>query len=94
MYSKCIDCPNHKVIADPDLDDWFNADDEAIVCLLSERISSNPINSKSKYAVDRQKHRPIDVGIRPYQIKNVNVPCWCPVSVGVKRDERLNEILN
>lgn len=28
----CMDCPFHKIMADPDPNDWFNDDDEKIVC--------------------------------------------------------------
>lgn len=43
----CINCPFHKIIPDPDPTDWFNADDEAILCL---KVSKDP-NPKSQYQV-------------------------------------------
>ena len=33
----CMDCPNHKVLPDPDFDDWFCDDDEKVVCTLANR---------------------------------------------------------
>jgi hypothetical protein len=44
---KCTDCPEHKVIIDPDPYDWFCDDDEAIVCTLT----TNPrLEPESKFA--------------------------------------------
>ena len=31
-YTNCLDCPHHVVSADPDLDDWFNDDDQKVTC--------------------------------------------------------------
>lgn len=28
----CTECENHKVVPDPDMDDWFCDDDVAVVC--------------------------------------------------------------
>jgi hypothetical protein len=89
MYNKCIDCPFHKIIPDPDPTDWFNADDEAIVCKKVERKA----DPNSKYGVDRQSFRPIDVAIRPHQTKNVKAPDWCPISLSKQRDDKLENIL-
>jgi len=50
MYKKCIECPFHKVIDDPDIYDSWNADDEALVCT---KIKRDP-DPKSRYMVDRQ----------------------------------------
>lgn len=30
--NNCIDCPFHKVLEDPDPNDWFNDDDVKVVC--------------------------------------------------------------
>ena len=35
--SSCVDCPNHRVMRDPDPDDWFNDDDEKLVCTIAQR---------------------------------------------------------
>jgi len=90
MYKKCIECPFHKVIDDPDIYDSWNADDEALVCT---KIKRDP-DPKSRYMVDRQPFKPVDVALRPYQTKNVEVPDWCPISTSVKRDEKIEKILN
>ena len=87
--SKCINCKFHKIIPDPDPLDWFCADDEAIVC--TKMI--HEIDLKSKYGVDRQKFRPIDIGLRSYQTKNVGVPDWCPISTKELRDKKIENIL-
>lgn len=89
MYKKCIECPFHKVIDDPDIYAW-NADDEALVCT---KVRRDP-DPKSRYMVDRQPFKPVDVALRPYQTKNVEVPDWCPISTSVKRDEKIEKILN
>lgn len=33
----CMDCPNHSVRPDPDPDDWFNDDDEKVVCVKASK---------------------------------------------------------
>jgi len=76
--TKCIECPHHSVIGDPDPNDSFCYDDEAIVCTKTEKDESE-INFNSSYAVDWQKFRAADSGCRPYQIKNVKIPDWCPL---------------
>lgn len=86
---KCISCLYHRIVPDPDPTDWFNADDEAIVCMKVKR-EPDPI---SKYGVDRQPFQPIDVALRPYQTKNVDAPDWCPISVSKKRDDKIENIL-
>lgn len=72
---KCVKCPYHKVVADPDPNDWFNDDDEAIVCT---KVSQEP-DQNSKYQSDKQSHKTIEGSLRPYQTKNVEVPNWCPL---------------
>lgn len=85
---KCVNCSFHRIIPDPDPTDWFNADDEAIVCIkvLKDKDLS------SVYQVDRCGFRPISVGDRPYQIKNVEQPKWCPLKM-LLRDEILTKLL-
>lgn len=90
MYSKCIECPFHKVVPDPDPYDSFNVNDEAIVCQKSTKIPAK----EPKYNVDRYPFQSVDVGLRPYQTKNVTPPSWCPVSVQNLRNDKLNYILN
>lgn len=72
----CMDCPFHKVINDRDPDDWFNDDDEAVVCTKVTR----PIDLKSRYVADRQEFKPVTVACRPYQKrKECETPKWCPL---------------
>lgn len=87
--SKCIECPFHKIVPDPDPHDWFNMDDEAIVCT---KVKRTPIIN-TEYLSDKQEFKPIDVGLRPYQTKNVEIPDWCPISLSKLRNEKLEEIL-
>lgn len=87
---KCIECTFHKVIPDPDLTDWFNADDEAIVCT---KVEKKP-DMKSEYRVDKCGFKAIDVALRPYQTKNVDAPDWCPISLQAERDKTINKILD
>ena len=89
MYDRCIDCPFHKRVSDPDLYDPWNADDEAIVCTKTKKVP----NPNSKYLVDRIPYQSVDVGLRPYQVKNVKPPEWCPVSKAVLRNKKIDEIL-
>ena len=44
--TSCLDCPHHKVIADPDPDDWFNDDDCATVCT---KMKNDKQDKKSKW---------------------------------------------
>jgi len=72
----CIDCPFHKVIADPDPTDWFNDDDVAVVCTKVTK----PIDKNSKYTADHQPFKHITVACRPYNIKKESdTPEWCPL---------------
>jgi hypothetical protein len=76
-------------VNDPDLYDPWNTDDEAIVCM---KVKKEP-DKDSKYQVDRLPFKIVDVGLRPYQKKNVKSPDWCPVSKIALRDKKINEIL-
>lgn len=74
--SKCSDCPHHKVINDADPFDSFNMDDVAIVCLKKE----NPkIDTSSYYRSDASPNKVIAASLRPYEIKKVKIPNWCPL---------------
>lgn len=87
---KCIDCQFHKVIADPDPTDWFCADDVAIVC--TKEIQT--IDRQSKWTSDRQEKRVVSGSLRPYEVKKVAPPKWCPISKSVIREKRINYILD
>lgn len=86
----CIDCKFHKVIADPDPTDWFCDDDVAIVCLKE----TQNIDKTSKWMSDRQEKRVVSGSLRPYEIKKVTPPKWCPISKSVVREKRINYILD
>ena len=32
LIGNCMDCPHHLALPDPDPEDWFNDDDERVVC--------------------------------------------------------------
>ncbi len=34
----CIDCKHHRVLPDPDPDDWFCDDDEKVLCTLAKKL--------------------------------------------------------
>jgi hypothetical protein len=72
----CIDCNEHRVIKDPDPNDWFCDDDVAVVCTL---MGNTKRDLDSKYLAERNEFRCITVGCRPYNIKKETVvPEWCP----------------
>lgn len=64
----CVECPYHKVVSDPDPDDWFNDDDCAILCTQLEKSKDS-----------RFPYKAIDVALRPYQVDKVKVPSYCPL---------------
>lgn len=77
LYSNCIDCPHHKVIADPDPEDSYNDDDVAVVCTKSQNLERNP---RSKSVAERQGLRLITQMCRPYMTRNESqTPTWCPL---------------
>lgn len=47
VIENCMDCPNHKVLPDPDPDDWFNDDDIKVVCAAVSKditVACRPYN--------------------------------------------------
>ena len=76
-YENCTDCPYHRVIKDPDPEDWFNDDDQAIVC----GKTPNPERDlSSRHKADHSEFRPVAVAIRPYNLhKEGDAPSWCPL---------------
>ena len=75
--NSCMDCPYHEVVADPDLDDSFNMDDEAVQCKLSDKqptLTENGINYQCKEPM-------ATVACRPYQLvrETTPIPIWCPL---------------
>ena len=72
----CADCQHHRVIQDPDPDDWFNDDDVAVVCTLEEK---NTVKH-SRRASERQDRRLVTAACRPYNVKKESTrPDWCPL---------------
>lgn len=72
----CLECEHHKVVADPDPDDWFNYDDVALLCLLT----TNGVNNDTKYISDRYPHKCVTISSRPHRIRTEsNRPSWCPL---------------
>lgn len=79
----CVACPHHRVINDPDPTDWFNDDDKAVVCAATPNPKQDP---QAKYLADRNQYRPVDVSLRPYEVKNAKQPDWCPLLIAKKND--------
>lgn len=73
---KCINCAFHSIIRDPDPVDWFNDDDVALVCTQKKNSHINP---DSKYLADRNPHKVVGGSLRPYEVKRVDSPAWCPL---------------
>ena len=73
----CIDCPHHKVIADPDPEDWFNDDDVAVEC---QKSPNTEIGKFPKSVAYKQKLRVVTSMCRPYNTRNESeTPTWCPL---------------
>lgn len=76
--TNCMDCKAHKVIADPDPTDWFNDDDEAVLCTLTDGNPSHNPEDKWCHA-NQNMHRCITVMCRPYRKRvECDIPDWCP----------------
>ncbi len=77
-YTNCIDCPKHRVIPDPDPDDWFNDDDVAVVCTKTPNTERK---TGTRFVSDRSEFRTITVACRPYNARNESqTPEWCPLA--------------
>jgi len=71
----CLDCPSHKVIADPDPYDSFCSDDVAVICTLMTQTPDN----FPKYYSDAQEFKCVTISCRPYnKRKESETPDWCP----------------
>jgi len=76
-YKNCIDCPNHRVINDPDPEDWFNDDDVAVVCILAKNDEKGKFPESVAYAQD---FRVITSMCRPYNTREESkTPASCPL---------------
>lgn len=77
VLGSCLECTNHKIIPDPDPNDWFCDDDVAVVCLSA---SNDKQNTESKWISDRHPNKVIEPSIRPFKVeKEATVPSWCPL---------------
>ena len=75
--TNCTQCPHHKVVADPDIDDWFCDDDVAVRCSLSSKTPQRWGNGINYRIGDPM----VTVGCRPYNIEKecTPIPDWCPL---------------
>lgn len=54
LITNCIDCPFHKVLSDPDPDDWFCDDDVKVVCTKASKnitVACRPHHIRRESAV-------------------------------------------
>lgn len=74
----CIQCPFCVVVPDPDFDDWFCDDDEAVCC----KHPDYPVEEQSEYYKTHHisKYPVIEGSNRPYETKKVSVPNHCPLA--------------
>ena len=78
----CIQCPFHKRVPDPDPDDWFNDDDETLLCTHPRCPVDDYTNRQREYYKKRGwigEGRVITSGERPYHINKEKVPSYCPL---------------
>lgn len=74
----CLDCQFHKRVNDKDPDDWFNSDDEAVLC------TKIPIPAKPNSRLRWEWHgfRAVTTMARPYQTRRESeTPQWCPLGL-------------
>lgn len=72
----CLNCEFHNIINDPDPFDWFCDNDVAIVC---SKLKNDNLIKNSPYLSDRNEYKIIQSSLRPYEVKNVKCPIWCPL---------------
>lgn len=72
----CIECAFHKIVNDRDPHDWFNDDDEALLCTKLE-----PDKRSVLYAGGKLPHRMISGSLRPYETPKVIPPAYCPIKL-------------
>ena len=75
--TKCLSCPDHRVIDDGDPYDSFCRDDLALVCI---KVKNPTQNVKSVWMSERQEFKVVTCSCRPYNLeKESNIPDWCPL---------------
>lgn len=72
--NKCINCVFHIIKNDKDPDDWFNDDDEVIMC---KKTSNESGDTYARGCL--LPFKMIAGSLRPYETKDVNQPDWCPI---------------
>ena len=82
--TSCIQCEFHKIVNDKSPDDWFNDDDEAVLCSKSSNV-----NFEKSAVGDLFRYRPITVSCRPYQTEKETtpIPSWCPMGFNKKSED-------
>jgi hypothetical protein len=76
MITRCVQCKHHKVVNDACPNDWFDDDDEALVCTKTPNPNTD---LKSKYKADHNQFRIVSGSNRPYETAKVKRPDWCPL---------------
>jgi len=72
----CLECPYHRVIPDPDYDDWFNDDDEAIVCTKLRNDQKGKYSNSCAY---NQEYKVVASMLRPHETRKFEyIPDFCP----------------
>jgi len=77
----CVQCPFHRVDNDKDPSDWFNDDDEVLMCKKFE----NTIANSSDGCIDTYNEgtplpfKMIAGSLRPYETPKVEPPSFCPL---------------
>lgn len=78
----CTECPNHRVVPDPDPTDWFCDDDCAVLCTLKKATSKDPLSNCGH----AWEFKAVSLSCRPYQVtKESPVPSWCPLKKKTKK---------
>ena len=78
----CVQCPFHERVADPDPDDWFDDDDEALLCIHPNCPVDDYTDLQREYYKKRgwiEKGRVITSSERPFNINKEKVPSYCPL---------------
>jgi len=77
--TRCRQCPFHKVVPDPDPNDWFEDDDEALLCTHKDCHREYTESQKTAFKRFGNNVTVIDGACRPYEIAKVEVPDFCPL---------------
>ena len=92
---KCINCQFCKIIHDPDQEDWFNDDDQAILCTKADedlvqqvmnefegsytQILGKAPNFVAWHTAKKEKKALVASALRPYETPKTEAPNWCPI---------------